>query len=147
MKKDVLIKITGVQKADGDSDRVELLTTGSFYKKDDSYYILYDESEATGFDGSHTVLKYDEARRRVTMTRSGATHSQLIIEEGCRHQCNYDTGYGSLIIGVSCDRLTSHLTEEGGEIAFGYSLDVNTALTSENQVHVQVAPSGEFLPA
>ena len=147
MKKDVLIKITGIQKADGDSDRVELLTTGSYYKKNDSYFILYDESEATGFDGSHTILKYDEAQRRVTMTRSGATRSQLIIEEGRRHQCNYDTGYGSLIIGVSCDRLTSHLTEEGGEIAFGYSLDINAALTSVNQVHVQVAPPGGSFPA
>ncbi len=138
MKKDVLIKITGTQLADGDSDVVEVLTTGSFYKKNDSYYILYDESEATGFDGSRTVLRFDEARRRVTMTRSGASQSQLIIEEGRRHQCNYDTGYGSLIIGVSCDHMSSSLTEDGGDIDFGYSLDINSALTSENKVHVVV---------
>lgn len=147
MKKDVLIKIVGTQTADGDSDVVELLTTGSFYKKNDSYYILYDESEVTGFDGSRTVLRYDEGSRRVTMTRSGASHSQLIIEEGRRHQCNYDTGYGSLIIGISCNHLISSLTEEGGDIDFGYSLDVNSALTSENKVHVVVGQDNPGLMA
>ena len=33
---------------------------------------------------------------------------------------------------------TSSLSEEGGQIAFGYSLDLNTALTSENQVIIAV---------
>lgn len=147
MKKDVLIKIVGTQTADGDSDVVELLTTGSFYKKNDSYFILYDESEVTGFGGSRTVLRYEEGNRRVTMTRSGASQSQLIIEEGRRHQCNYDTGYGNLTIGISCSHLSSSLTEEGGDIDFGYSLDINSALTSENKVHVVVGESGPGLMA
>lgn len=45
-----------------------------------------------------------------------------------------------MIIGVSCDRLQSSLSDEGGDIYFGYSLDLNTALTSENQVMVSVIP-------
>ena len=49
-------------------------------------------------------------------------------------------GFGSMIIGVSCDRLQSSLSDEGGDIYFGYSLDLNTALTSENQVMVSVIP-------
>lgn len=138
MKKEALIKIVGTQDAEGDQDRVELMTTGSFFKKNDSYYILYEDSEATGFEGSRTVLKVDERRRRVTLTRNGSTSSQLIIEEGRRHQCNYDTGYGSLIVGISCDHICSNLTEEGGDVDFGYSLDINTALTSENKVRVEV---------
>ena len=58
--------------------------------------------------------------------------------EGERPQCSYDLGFGSMIIGVSCDRLQSSLSDEGGDIYFGYSLDLNTALTSENQVIIAV---------
>ena len=76
----------------------------------------------------------------MTLTRSGSVNTQLIIEKGKRHQCSYDLGFGSMIIGVSCDRIQSTLSEDGGEISFGYSLDLNTALTSENQVMIAVFP-------
>ena len=132
-----MIEIKGVYRQDGDEDSVELFTTGSYYKRNGHYYIAYDESEVTGFEGSRTVLKVEEGGR-VTMTRSGRVHSQLIIEQGVRHQCHYDTGYGSMTIGISGDRVDSGLTDEGGRLEFSYSLDVNTLLASENAVYVNV---------
>ncbi len=140
MKQEALIKIKGIQRAGGDDDVVELLTTGSFAREEGCYIISYEESEATGFEGALTTLRYEEEAGRVTLTRSGSVNTQLIIEKGKRHQCSYDLGYGSMIIGVSCDRLQSSLSDEGGDIYFGYSLDLNTALTSENQVMVSVIP-------
>ena len=140
MKQEALIKIKGIQRAGGDDDVVELLTTGSFAREEGCYIISYEESEATGFEGALTTLRYEEEAGRVTLTRSGSVNTQLIIEKGKRHQCSYDLGYGSMIIGVNCDRLQSSLSDEGGDIYFGYSLDLNTALTSENQVMVSVIP-------
>lgn len=139
MKKDVLIKIKGVQNTDGDRDVVEVLTTGSFYRRENNYYIIYDESEATGFNGAKTVLRYEPTAKRVTMSRTGSVQSRLVIEKGRRHQCNYDTGYGSMMIGVLGNSLQSDLSDIGGSISFGYSLDINTALTSENTVDILVA--------
>ena len=137
-KKEALIKIRGVQRTDGDDDVVELLTTGFFARKAGGYLISYDESSATGFEGAKTTLLYEGDQGRVTLTRSGSVNTQLIIEKGKRHQCSYDLGYGSMIIGVNCSVIHSTLSEEGGQIAFGYSLDLNTALTSENQVIIAV---------
>lgn len=139
-KQEALIKIKGIQRAGGDDDVVELLTTGFFSRQKGSYLITYEESEATGFEGAKTSLLYEEEKGRITLTRSGSVNTQLIVEKGKRHQCSYDLGFGSMIIGVSCDRLQSSLSDEGGEIVFGYSLDLNTALTSENQVMVAVFP-------
>ena len=59
MKKEVLIKIKGVYRQNGEEDEVELLTTGSYYKRNGHYYIAYDESEATGFEGTRTILKVE----------------------------------------------------------------------------------------
>lgn len=138
MKQDALIKIKGIQRAGGDDDVVEMLTTGSFAREDGNYIISYEESEATGFEGAQTTLLYEEAEGRVTLTRSGSVNTQLIVEKGKRHQCSYDMGFGSMIIGVNCTIIHSTLSEQGGQIAFAYSLDLNTALTSENQVVVAV---------
>ena len=44
-----------------------------------------------------------------------------------------------MTIGVLGDRIVSTLTDEGGDISFGYTLDIDTALTSENQVYISVA--------
>ena len=77
------------------------------------------------------------------MSRHGSVESQLIVEKGRRHQCNYETGYGSMTIGVSGDEIRSTLTDEGGNIFFRYSLDLNTALTSENQVDIIVSPAND----
>ena len=139
-KKEALIKIRGVQRTDGDDDVVELLTTGFFARKAGGYLISYDESSATGFEGAKTTLLYEGDQGRVTLTRSGSVNTQLIIEKGKRHQCSYDLACGSMINGVSCDRIQSTRSEDGGEISFGYSLDLNTALTSENQVMIAVFP-------
>ncbi|MCI8652454.1 MAG: DUF1934 domain-containing protein [Angelakisella sp.] len=139
--KEALIKIKGVQRVAGDDDDVvELLTTGFFSRQKDGYLISYEESEATGFEGASTTLFYEEKADRVTLTRSGSVNSQLIVEKGKRHQCSYDLGFGSMIIGVNCSIIHSTLSEDGGEIGFSYSLDLNTALTSENRVVIAVRP-------
>lgn len=138
MKKDVLIEIKGTYRQDGEEDSIELFTTGCYYKRNGHYYIAYDESEATGFEGTHTVLKVED-NDRVTLLRSGKAKSQLIVERGVRHQCHYDTGYGPMTIGVSGDRIVSQLSDDGGNLDFAYSLDVNTLLASENSVSIHVS--------
>ena len=41
MKKDVLIDIKGIYRQDGEQDQVELVTTGSYYKRNGDYYIAW----------------------------------------------------------------------------------------------------------
>lgn len=138
MRKKVLINIKGIQYYDDDKDVVELMTVGRFYRKNGSYYISYDESEATGFEGSKTTLKVEQDSGRVTMLRSGAIKSQLIIEKGTRHQCHYDTGYGPMIMGVWGNRIQSTLGDDGGDLDFKYTLDFNASMASENEVFINV---------
>lgn len=142
-EKEYLLTIVGTQNDGEEEDKVELFTTGSLYRTDHSWCIAYDESEATGFEGSRTVVELEDGLGRVTMNRLGNTSSQLIIERGVRHQCTYDTGYGSLIIGVSGDYIRASLDDRGGKLSFGYSLDVNTSLASENTVAITVSPAGQ----
>ncbi|MBR5486010.1 MAG: DUF1934 domain-containing protein [Oscillospiraceae bacterium] len=138
MKKEVVITITDVQDIDGDTETIELTTAGKFYKKGDVWYLAYEETEATGYEGCTTTLKIEPVGK-VTITRFGKTaRTQLVVEPGVRHQCLYGTGYGDIMLGVMGSGTQLKLTEDGGEVSFAYSLDVNTSLASHNSVTVQV---------
>lgn len=141
MKKDAMISIKGIYSNDGEKDMVELLTCGRFYRKNNSYWLCYEESETTGFEGQRTTLHVE--KDRVTMRRSGSFDSQLIIERGSRHQCLYDTGYGAITVGINGREINSTLTDDGGEVDFSYAMDINSALTSENRVIIRVEPQQE----
>lgn len=136
MKKEVMIKIKGVNQVEGQEDIIEMVTTGVFSRQNGKYYISYEESEATGFEGSKTTLKVEKGR--VTMLRMGDAPSQLIVEDGIRHQCSYNTGYGPLMLGISGKGIRSTLTDQGGDVEFTYSVDINTSLASENKIFVSV---------
>jgi uncharacterized beta-barrel protein YwiB (DUF1934 family) len=140
MKKDVLISIKGVYNSEDDRDVIELFTKGTYYKRGGKYHISYDESEATGFEGSRTTLTVDD-QDKVTLLRSGKTRSQLIVERGVRHQCHYDTGMGDIILGVLGSSIRSSLGDAGGDLEVKYSLDLNSALASENEMYVNVKES------
>ena len=137
MKKDVLINIKSIHSSDDDHDVIELFTTGQYYKRGRCFYISYDESESTGFEGSKTTLKV-EPEKMVTLSRTGAASSQLMIERGVRHQCHYDVGYGDLLVGVQGSRIRSTLTESGGNLEIKYSIDVNSMYTSENEMYIHI---------
>ena len=96
MQENFLITIKGTMEQRGDSDTVELMTRGSLVHKEGAYYIVYKETEATGYEGCTTTVKVAEDARKVSMLRYGKVPSQLIIEKGTRHLCHYETGYGAI---------------------------------------------------
>ena len=143
MDENYLITIKGTMEQDGHSDSVELMTHGSFLQRDGSFYIIYKETEATGYDGCTTTVKISEDARRVAMLRYGKAASQLIIEKGTRHLCHYDTGYGAMTLGVAADEIHSRLTDEGGEVEFSYTLDADqNTILSRNLVKISVKRTG-----
>jgi len=139
MKKDAFIKIKGIQMTEGDVDKTELFTQGNFYKRNGNYYIAYDESETTGFEGSRTTLKI-EGDDKVSLIRTGTAKSHLIMQTGIRTVGYYGTMAGEIVIGVFADEVSSTLTDDGGDVHFSYSLDINSSKVSQNKVYISVQP-------
>ena len=99
MAKDVLIKIKGVYKTEGDENTEELFTNGKMYSKNNCTYLTYKESETTGFEGCTTTLKIEEGGR-VTIIRSGNTSSNLVLQPGIRNVGRYTVYGNQMEIGV-----------------------------------------------
>ena len=70
MKKETLIKIKGIQKMGKDEDVIEVITRGTFYRKDNNYYICYEESEESGFLGVKATVKVPMSADKITLLRS-----------------------------------------------------------------------------
>ncbi len=137
MNEDYLISIKGKQETDGETGEVELTTVGSYIQKGNSRYILYKEyTEAKGKPGT-SILKI-EGNSKVTLIRGDGDNTRLILEKGKRHLCQYDTGYGSLMIGVFTSRVHSDLGDVGGRLELSYTLDVNSSLSSRNDLFITV---------
>ena len=120
-----------------DNDTVSLTTVGSFYRKNDKYYIVYKETEATGFAGCTTTLKTWDGG--VSMTRFGKNaNSNLIIEKGAINLCNYQTVAGPIMLDINGVDIVNNLNEDGGSLTFEYSLSSAGMLISDNKVNVTV---------
>ncbi len=136
-----MIRMEIKQTADGQTDRSELFSRGEYQFRDGAYYIDYDESEATGFDGSHVCLSVrDES---VTMTRTGNALTNLIFEKGKRHFCHYGTEFGDCMIGITTSVLNVEAREDKCRVHVKYSLDVNGGLMLENEITIKVNKTKE----
>lgn len=51
MEENYLITIKGTMEQDGERESVELMTRGKFVRRGSSYFIAYEETEATGYAG------------------------------------------------------------------------------------------------
>ncbi|MEG1896470.1 MAG: DUF1934 domain-containing protein [Oscillospiraceae bacterium] len=136
MKENFLIHIEGTIVTDEVKDVVDLTTVGSFYQRDCKSYICYNESDATGFDGSMTTVKVWD--RGASITRYGKHRSCLIIEEGATNICNYDTPAGSIMLDINGVQVKSQLCETGGSLNLAYSLNGSGMLISDNTININV---------
>ncbi|MCI1955784.1 MAG: DUF1934 domain-containing protein [Oscillospiraceae bacterium] len=138
MRENYLISIKGRQKVDGEVGEVELTTLGSYVKRGASRYIVYKEYASDDNSSSRTSILKIDGSFRLTLMRKGGDNTRLILENGKRHLCQYDTGYGNMMIGIFTSRLDSELGDAGGSLQVSYTLDINSNLSSLNELSITV---------
>ena len=131
-----LIKIVGTQSADGEEDVIELTTNGTLDRTENGWKLCYNETEATGMEG--TVTQLDIGEGRLTLVRSGTHPSMLVLEKNRRHHCTYQTPYGAIDLGTYASELSYNLDDHGGELEFRYTLDFNGCISSSHHIHITV---------
>ena len=125
-----LIKIVGKQKYGIDSDKIEMTTVGTFEEKDDCFVLRYKEEQEPPMQPLRTKLTITKDEQRVELL--------LIIERSKRNLCNYGTEFGEILMGIYGKNIESYFKDNEGSFSFSYDIDVNGALTSENEVKVTV---------
>ena len=114
MNKSVIISVKGTQTVANNSNILELITEGVYYRKGESYYLTYNESKVTGMEGTITTLQIKNGV--VTLIRCGTVNSQFVFEEGQRHMSYYDTSNGNFIVGVVTNEVSVNVDDDGGDL-------------------------------
>ena len=138
MKDNAMISLKTLQNIDGDDEvnEIELQTKGIFAQKNGKFYIIYEESELTGFEDTTTTIKVSQDS--VSMTRSGKYNSKMVFRRGEKCLCNYATPYGVIPVGVNPTVLESKLTDDGGKVNIEYILDIDNCEYLKNRLNLTV---------
>ncbi len=135
MKDNVMLSLTSIQWQDGEKNESELVTRATHRKSGKFDIISYEDTAATGFEGSVTTIKADSGMAFIT--REGKANSSLSLEVGRKHFCQYGTPYGNLQIGVYTHAIRNTLAEDG-KLYMKYTLDLNSAYLSDNEIIMKI---------
>lgn len=137
MKKNIIITVKGYNDEFEENEATELITVGNYYEKNGKKYIVYEESEVSGFPaGTKTMLKIENDT--VTMSRNGQRGTHMVFENGKKHLGHYETPYGSFTVSTTTDRLSVNMGETEGKIEIGYLIDIDNVPQSENSLYFTV---------
>lgn len=143
MNKDVIISVKGTQATeDQDINELELVTEGKLYKKGETYFVSYKESNLTGMEGTTTTLKV-QSDGIVTLIRHGSVNTQFIFEKGQKHISHYDTSCGTFTISVLANNVFAIVNDDGGEIKVDYRLEIDNAKAGNNDFYLKIEKINE----
>ena len=143
MKKDVLITISGIQSDEyREADKVEIITSGSYYKKNNKHYLLYDEIGEGQDEKTKNVARFCEDEFHIT--KSGYTNVNMTFEQNKRNITNYITPYGNMLVGVDASSIDIIENDENIQVDIAYSLDVNYEHLADCRLHMDIQPRETF---
>lgn len=138
MNKNVIISVKGTQSTTGQNpNQLELVTEGRYYKKGQTYFVSYKESNLTGMEGTTTTLKITEDGT-VTLMRFGSVNSQFVFQQGQKSMSYYDTTLGTFIVSVFTNEVVVQINDNGGEVKVDYHLAVDNNKSGYNDFHMMI---------
>ena len=137
MTKEVLVKISGLQFAgEEDSDAVEIITSGNYYKKNGKHYIIYDEVSEGSEEVTKNVIKIWDSTMEVT--RKGPASVHMMFEKDKKNVSYYYTPFGSLLVGIDAKNVSVKETEQEIAAQVKYGLEVNYEYVADCNIMVSV---------
>lgn len=142
MTKDVILNITGMQFTEqANDDPIELVTRGSYYKKNSKHYVIYDEL-VEGINGvTKNTIKFDDSMFH--LTKSGAINTSMIFEENKRNMTNYKTPFGNIVIGLDASKISVEEDTEEINVNVDYTIDANYEYLADCNISMKIQATGK----
>lgn len=122
-----------------DDNGLEFVTQGSIARREGRLVLKYIETDASDMSNEVTTLSYDESDPSIiTMERNGACRTVMVFEAGKRYTCVYKIGGMALELIVRTYDFENKLTDCGGTISLGYTLENGGSIISRVKMEVKV---------
>lgn len=117
---------------------IQINTLGKRERTEGRIRISYEETEATGMDGSTTAVTFLEDQPEVvSMIREGMVSTVLVFEEGKRHHCLYQTPFMPFEVCVRTIKVKNRLREEG-VLELDYVIEIRGARAERTKFRMEV---------
>ena len=132
------------EEKDGGSEEnvTEMYAEGVLLANDKRIAVLYDETELTGMEGTHTRLFF--ARRNpgmVSLSRDGTVKTALHFEAGRQHITVYQTPYLTCELCAYTYELKNDLSETGGTLHLRYDLKISGVCLEKTDLFFEAVPT------
>ena len=142
MNSDVLITINGTQHDIDEEDCLQTVQQGKYRLVSDKHMIKYEEfiEETEGSSSAviTNLLKIDTNSSTVTLTKKGASSSNMVFQEGLHHKSPYKTPFGTMQMSLFTDKLKIEESESAIDITIHYSLEMNYSHISDCTIKINV---------
>ncbi len=141
-KKKFSMQLRSIQY-DEDEKLETLLDTEITYtiEEDNERVIRYIETGMEGMGKCEMQLRISP-ENRIMIMRSGAYQTNLVVQEGKKHFCHYETPFGTFAVGVWAKFVENALTDDGGKLRMRYTVDANSTLLSDNEIILEIKQYG-----
>lgn len=139
MKLPVMLQIQGSQYySEQEPEVIELLTEGTLEFVDGGWNICYEETELTGLAGVTTTFRVEPGK--VSLLRTGALRSEMMFQEGVRHQSLYRMDFGALMLTVCARQISASISERGGVVDLIYDVEIEHCEAGMVEYHLEIRP-------
>ncbi|MCH5273742.1 MAG: DUF1934 domain-containing protein [Lachnospiraceae bacterium] len=129
MTKNVIISLTGLQYAVEEAEApIEVINFGQYYKKGETHYLFYED---TGENGTSVKCRIKVSRDELELQKRDRLSTRLLFMPGEKYFTNYETPYGSLLVGVATQSLEFLEEEEFLRAKLRYDLEINNERTAD----------------
>ena len=137
MKQAVVLSIRGRQRYEGqEPDVIELVTDGTMEFVDGGWDVSYEETELTGMAGVTTTFRVEPGK--VTLRRTGKLRSEMVFQEGMRHESLYQLDFGALLMAVTAKQVYFDIVSDGGVIDIVYSIEIENSAAGIVDYHLDI---------
>ncbi len=140
MDKDVWVSVEGLQFGNSpEGEKIEIITPGSYYKKKNKHYVLYDEVTEGSDEITKNIVRFDGDM--LSISKQGFANVEMVFEKNKKNMTNYVTPYGSLLVGIDTDRIDIKESDDVINIDIDYALDINYEHLADCRIKMEIRNS------
>ena len=137
MTKTVMLSLKGKQSyMDQEPEVIELVTEGVLEQVEDGWELSYEESALTGLEGVTTIFHISPGK--ITLSRTGKLKSEMVFQEGRKHDSLYQMEFGALMLTVCATRVDFSINEDGGVVDLVYGIEIEQSEGGIIEYHLEI---------
>jgi uncharacterized beta-barrel protein YwiB (DUF1934 family) len=138
MTKEVLLTLQGLQfdQSVEDAEKIETVTVGDYYKKNDRHYVIYDEVTEGFAQSTRNRLKFSEGM--LELSRNGLVNTHLVFQKNKKNMTTYNTPFGQILIGIDTKKIEIDENEDDIMVDVDYALDVNYEFLTDCHIKIHI---------